>query len=72
VVLRTEDGVDHTIGGKTVAATCFVMGPGIEDWAAMAGDDTPNFALQQSIVRYTWDGEVANGMMERSRVAGGS
>jgi hypothetical protein len=27
------------------------------------------FTLHQSIVRYTWDGESANGMMERSTAA---
>jgi hypothetical protein len=43
---------------------------GLDDF----GDDAfrqglEGFALHQSIVRYEWDGERANGMMERSRAA---
>ena len=68
VVLQTEDGATHTIGGKTLVATCMVMGPRISDWTAQSTGNTPSFALQQSIVRYTWDGEAGNGMMERSRI----
>ena len=44
--------------GETILSTFMVLGP-------LAG-----FTLHQSIVRYTWDGETANGMMERSTAAG--
>ena len=36
-------------------------------WSWAASGPNPDFpVLQQAIVRYTWDGETANGMMERS------
>ena len=47
-------GAPTTIHGETVLSTFMVLGP-------LAG-----FALHQAIVRYTWDGEPANGMLERS------
>jgi hypothetical protein len=56
VVLETERGTT-SIRGETILSTFMVLGP-------LAG-----FALHQSIVRYTWEGEHANGMMERSRAA---
>ena len=56
VVLETEQGTT-AIHGETMLSTFMVLGP-------LAG-----FALHQSIVRYTWEGEQANGMMERSRAA---
>jgi hypothetical protein len=57
VVLETDDG-NTTIEGETILSTFMVLGP-------LAG-----FTLSQSIVRYSWDGERANGMMERSTAAG--
>jgi hypothetical protein len=55
VVLETARGTT-TIGGESVLSTFTVMGPGIGS----------GLNLQQAIARYTWDGEAANGMMERS------
>jgi len=55
VVLETATGTT-TIEGETILPTYMVMPEGI-------GDD---IRLQQTIVRYTWDGETANGMLERS------
>ena len=57
VVLETERG-RTTIRGESVLSTFMVGGP-------LSG-----FALQQAIVRYSWDGEVAHGMLERSRAEG--
>lgn len=55
VVLATERG-EVAISGETVMST-FLAIP----------NETDRFpVLQQAIVRYTWDGETANGMMERS------
>jgi hypothetical protein len=56
VVLETVEGTT-TVHGETLLSTFMVLGP-------LAG-----FALHQAIVRYEWDGERANGMMERSRTA---
>ena len=56
VTLETDRGTT-SIHGETILSTFMVLGP-------LAG-----FTLHQSIVRYTWDGESANGMMERSTVA---
>jgi hypothetical protein len=53
VVLETERGTTK-IEGETLLSTFMVLGP-------LAG-----FTLHQAIVRYTWDGETANGMLERS------
>jgi len=59
VVLETERGTTR-IEGETLLSTCMVMGPPMIPQA---------FTLQQAIARYTWDGEHANGMLERSVVA---
>jgi hypothetical protein len=57
VVLETDKGTT-TINGETIISTFHVIG----------GDDGKGggFNLQQCIARYTWDGETANGMLERS------
>ncbi len=57
VVLRTERGTTR-IEARSVMSNFMVMG-GV--------GSSPDFpVLQQAIVEYTWDGERANGMMERS------
>jgi hypothetical protein len=57
VVLETDQGTT-TIHGESVASSFSVIfGMGL---------DTSFPILQQAIVRYEWDGEIANGMMERS------
>ena len=67
VVLETADGVER-IDGVTVLSTHTVQR------GAAAGDDavkTANWSfppLQQACVRYTWDGEQAIGMLERSNM----
>ncbi len=61
VVLETERGIVD-IGGRTVLSNFTVMG------GVGANPDYP--VLQQAIVRYEWDGEVFNGMMERSTRGG--
>jgi hypothetical protein len=55
VTLRTADG-DIRIEGETIVSAC------------MAGGTHHEFApaLQQTGVRYRWDGEVSYGMLERS------
>ena len=53
VVLETERGTT-TITGETLLSTFMVLGP------------LEGFRLQQAIVRYDWDGQRANGMLERS------
>jgi hypothetical protein len=58
VVLETAEGTVR-IDGESVCCCFSVMGgigPGTEGYPV----------LQQAVVRYTWDGETANGMMERS------
>jgi hypothetical protein len=55
VVLETASGTT-TIEGTTILPTYMVMPDGV-------GDD---LRLQQTIIGYTWDGETANGMLERS------
>ena len=57
VVLETEDGRTETILGESLVSAFSVI-PGTADVSFPV--------LQQAIVRYTWDGETANGMMERS------
>jgi hypothetical protein len=57
VVLETAQGTTR-IQGSSILSTFSVMG-GIG-----ANPDFP--VLQQALVRYTWGGEKANGMMERS------
>ncbi len=54
VVLETDRGTT-TIQGETILSTFHEMSPHV-----------PDFWLQQCIARYTWDGETANGMLERS------
>jgi hypothetical protein len=54
LVLET-DGGPTTIAGETVLSTFSMLGGGVG-----------GFNLQQAIARYTWDGEIANGMLERS------
>jgi hypothetical protein len=57
VVLETEDGRTETILGETL----------VSSFSVIAGTTDVTFpVLQQSIVRYTWGAETANGMMERS------
>jgi hypothetical protein len=63
LTLETEDGRVETIRGETALSTCHVMGP-----HSGAGFES-EFALQQAIVRYSWDGETAMGMLERSRAS---
>jgi hypothetical protein len=55
-VLETEGGRTVSIGGQTAVSTFMVMPP----------DVGGGLQLQQAITRYTWDGETANGMLERS------
>jgi hypothetical protein len=55
-VLETEDGRAVTITGETAVSTFMVMPPEVGG----------GLQLQQAIVRYTCDGESANGMLERS------
>ena len=58
VVLETADGTTR-IAAESVLSTFHVMGG--------VGPNASNLpVLQQAITRYTWDGETANGMMERS------
>jgi hypothetical protein len=57
VVLETEDGRTETIEGESLVSV-FAAIPVTTDMAFPV--------LQQSIVRYTWGDETANGMMERS------
>jgi hypothetical protein len=61
VVLEAEDGRTATIRGETVLSTCMVMSSSVG-----ATGMTGEFRLQQAIVQYTWDGETATGMLERS------
>ena len=62
VTLETEDGTTATIAGETALSTCMVMKSNIGGGAVGA----ELFRLQQAIVSYTWDGENATGMLERS------
>ena len=55
-VLETDDGRTIEIAGETAISTFMIMPP-------EAGG---GLQLQQAICRYTWDGEEANGMLERS------
>ena len=55
-VLETEDGRTQRIDGETAVSSFMVMPPEVGG----------GMQLQQAIVRYTWDGESANGMLERS------
>jgi hypothetical protein len=55
-VLETENGRRVSIGGETALSSFMVMAP----------DVGGGMQLQQAISRYSWDGERANGMLERS------
>jgi hypothetical protein len=59
-VLEAQNGDRVTIGAESVMSTFMVMplevGGGLQ--------------LEQVIARYTWDGEVGIGMMERSTAGG--
>jgi len=55
VVLETERGTT-TIRAETQLST----------FSAIGTESGTHPILQQAVVRYTWDGETANGMMERS------
>jgi hypothetical protein len=58
VVLETARGTTR-IRGESVLSCFMVMGG--------VGPGTEGFpVLQQAITRFTWDGETAHGMMERS------
>jgi hypothetical protein len=54
--LETADGTTYEVQGETVLSTFMVMPK------ELAG----GLQLQQAICRYTWDGETAAGMIERS------
>lgn len=60
-ILETDTGRTVRLEAETVLATFVVLPPEIGG----------GLQLNQSIVRYTWDGECANGMMERSATLGG-
>jgi hypothetical protein len=60
VVLETANGTIR-IRAESAMSTFMVMGG--------VGSNPAYPVLQQAIVRYTWDGETANGMMERSMPA---
>lgn len=60
-VLETVHGRTVRVGGETAVSNFRVMPP----------DVGGGMQLQQAIVRYTWDGEPANGMLERSTPPGG-
>ena len=62
VVLETVTGAATRIEGTSALSTYMVMG------GVGANPDFP--VLQQAIASYTWDGESANGMMERSTRGG--
>ena len=57
VVLQTADGITQ-IQAESIMSSISVMGG--------VGSNPAYPVLQQAIVRYRWDGETANGMMERS------
>jgi hypothetical protein len=61
VVLETENGTTAPIQGQTVLSTFMVMSSNLG-----GGDIGGEFRLQQAVVQYTWDGETATGMLERS------
>ena len=54
-ILETDTGRTVRLEAETVLATFVVLPPEIGG----------GLQLNQSIVRYTWDGECANGMMEQ-------
>ena len=54
--METPDGTTYEVHGTTEVSTFMVMPK------ELAG----GLQLQQAICRYTWDGESAPGMLERS------
>jgi hypothetical protein len=70
LVLQTERGLT-TITGETVIATFDIHHQDKTFSIDALRDEHSNFpALQQAGVRYTWDGEIAYGMIERSNPIG--
>ena len=70
LVLQTERGLTR-IHGETVIATFDIHHKDKTFSVGALLDEHKNFpALQQAGVRYTWDGEVAYGMIERSNLIG--
>ncbi|KPM54184.1 hypothetical protein ACG83_19450 [Frankia sp. R43] len=61
VTLETSRG-ETTIEGQTILSTFATMGADI--------GSASRLHLQQALARYSWDGETANGMIERSAVLG--
>jgi len=60
-------GEDVSVVIETARGTTKIQGETQVSTFSAIGTDTGAFPiLQQAIVRYTWDGESANGMMERS------
>ena len=59
-VLEAENGDRVAISAQSAMSTFMVMPPEVGG----------GLHLQQAIARYTWDGEVGTGMMERSTAAG--
>jgi hypothetical protein len=60
-------GQDVSVTLETERGTTTIQGESQISTFSAIGTDTGAFPiLQQAIVRYTWDGESANGMMERS------
>jgi prepilin-type processing-associated H-X9-DG protein len=59
-VLETENGDTVSIGAESIVSTFMVMPP----------DVGGGLQLQQALCRYTWEGEVGTGMMERSTAPG--
>jgi hypothetical protein len=67
------DGEDVSVVLETAGGTTRIQGTSVlSNFSVMGGiGANPDFpVLQQGIVRYTWDGETANGMMERSTRGG--
>jgi hypothetical protein len=59
-VLDTAKGTTVTVRGETALSTFMIMPPDVGGGGLQ---------LQQAIVRYSWDGEEAVGMLERSTAA---
>jgi hypothetical protein len=59
-------GEDVTVVLETEKGTTTIQGESIISTFSGAIEGLGNPVLQQAIARYTWDGESANGMMERS------
>ncbi len=66
--LRTTDrgGQDVSVVLETAAGTTTIAGESVLSTIKPLGAGEYAFTLQQAIARYTWDGETANGMLERS------